>query len=96
MYSTIVNLSFNTAQVFLYPNPVTDNLTLSMYNTGNGSYRVTLTNNIGKVVLINNYTVSGNQQIIHISTGSYAAGIYFVNVTDASGKNILREKIIKQ
>lgn len=65
----------NSKKISIYPNPVTNNLTIENPFTGNVQLKVV--NNIGQVVLNQNYNTASTR--LNVSTLS--KGIYFLNIT---------------
>ena len=73
----------------IYPNPVFDELKLSLNNSYSGNMVLTLHNNMG--IIIMKKTLSGSEHILDLKT--LPRGVYFINLTGKQG-NIIR-KIIK-
>ncbi len=78
-----LSIAENTSvQVSAFPNPTTDNVTISAAAEGNASLNVTDVS--GKVVLTNNLDLStGN---VNVNLSSLEAGMYIFNVTFENGK----------
>lgn len=76
-------------QASVYPNPVLDNLTISVADAAPG-VTVTLYNATGAVVL--SRTLTENQSIVSLT--GLPAGVYYAQVV--SGQQIARQKIVKE
>ena len=79
----------------VYPNPVSNNLqiTMDVYLTGN--YQITLTNTLGqKVATVYQGELTGGQQNISYDMEKLPEGIYFLNV--ASNGVVRSTKVVKQ
>jgi hypothetical protein len=90
-YSNILSISGNCASGMpvLYPNPVTNQLTIGNLGAGNKTIRIISTS--GAVVYRN---ATGAQQI-NIGTQNWAAGAYLVSVQTAGG-TVNTLKVVKQ
>jgi len=80
----------NTTFFSVFPNPTTNQLTISANNTQTNTTTINITNIYGKQVI--NTTFNTNNHNIDIS--HLAAGTYFIEVKNGSTKNIF--KTIKQ
>ncbi|MBR6082536.1 MAG: T9SS type A sorting domain-containing protein [Salinivirgaceae bacterium] len=80
-----------TLEAAVYPNPVTDRLTLRVDNLESAALRFTLTDNNGRTIAADN--IAGAQTSIEM--GHLAQGAYFLRVDD--GGTVLRTfKIVKK
>jgi PKD repeat protein len=79
----------------VYPNPVNDNMVISMDVYDAANYTISLTNTLGQVVS-NVYTgeLLSGEQVINYSTESLPSGIYFLNIE--SNGHLKTTKVIKQ
>ena len=85
-------ISVNEAQDFqfsIYPNPVTDNLTVTLPAVS-GKAKIEIHNMLGELV----YSSSVSSAKTNIDVSSMATGIYVIQLT--KGVNIERQKIIRQ
>lgn len=69
----------------IHPNPVSDELTLTLSKESESAYRVTVTDISGKVVFEKQKAVFVNSRF-RISTARFVPGTYFVSVMDNTGK----------
>jgi hypothetical protein len=92
---SVQDYSENPAQVILYPNPVVDQLNLSIQNAKTGEYRVMVFDVLGQLLI--DQTVSagfdGAAQL-NLNFRSYATGNYYVRIVHEK-KIIETGKIIK-
>lgn len=72
----------------IYPNPATENLTVTTNN--DLSKVVTVVNSFGQTV----YTLNENSRVININTASFTPGNYFVILQDAKG-NATKQAFVK-
>jgi hypothetical protein len=79
----------------VYPNPVNDNMVISMDVYDAANYTISLTNTLGQVVS-NVYTgeLLSGERVINYSTESLPSGIYFLNIE--SKGHLKTTKVIKQ
>jgi hypothetical protein len=87
--------SDNPAQVIMYPNPIVDQLNISIQNAQSGVYRVMVFNLLGQL-LIDQSTSAGfdGAAQLNVDFGRYATGNYFVRIMHEQ-KIIQTGKIIK-
>ena len=77
----ILDVEENTIQSLnLYPNPVTDVLNINTELNENKLVRIT--NNLGQVVLTQNF--NSNQQLLQVDLSALSKGIYTVTITTSS------------
>jgi hypothetical protein len=90
-YSNILSISGNCASAtpVLYPNPVTNRLTIGNLGAGNKTIRIISAS--GAIVYIN----ATSAQQINISAQYWAAGVYLVSVQAANG-TVSTIKVVKQ
>jgi hypothetical protein len=90
-YSNILSISGNcaTATPVLYPNPVTNQLTIGNLGAGNKTIRIISAS--GAIV----YKNATSAQQINVSTQSWSAGVYLVSVQTANG-TVNTIKVVKQ
>ncbi len=90
------NVSDNRISIF--PNPVTANqFNIQFTDTEAGSYTVQVTDMMGRQLMQQNVTVSGDNQVQQIKLkSSVSKGVYLVKVTDAASKSIFSTKIVVQ
>lgn len=81
----------NTAELELklYPNPVTDYVTLSSNQSLDGKFK--LSNIVGKIILEGDLEGKGKT----INLFDYRTGIYIISIYDREGKKLATRKIIK-
>jgi hypothetical protein len=89
-FKKVVGVSENVfAEIDLFPNPVTDELTI---NNAELIQKVTITNTLGQIVKEEHFT--GNSSIT-VSTQNLQPGIFFVTLKSFEGKEITK-KIVKK
>ena len=84
------NESGAVSQMILYPNPTEGivNVTFNSVHSGNSSIRIV--DMIGKLVVSETLTVSEGENKFSFDMSGYNKGIYFVEVSDESGRRIQR------
>jgi len=86
----ITELSGKTMQI--YPNPLTENATLSFYLSNPESVNVSVFNNLGmEVMKIAHPQMQAGMQNIHLNVSTLENGIYFIRVQ--AGNDILTKKV---
>jgi len=82
----LVNFEGPSSAITVYPNPATDNINISLPETGN--YLIRLINVNGQ--LVNNYTIANSDHIL-LNVSPIPAGVYFIHIL--YGKNSETRKI---
>lgn len=78
-------LAQQTESLFeLYPNPVNEQLTLTINDKKQSAYRVTVTDVLGKVIFKDEKVMFENGSF-KINTRRFVPGTYYVNITDKTG-----------
>jgi hypothetical protein len=95
---TTIPVNTGDGKVNIYPNPVTNNqFTIQFNELKAGSYMVQVTDVMGRQVLQQNVSLSGDNQSQLVRMDRNAArGMYLVKVTDADSKLVYSSKIIVQ
>jgi hypothetical protein len=95
-YSNVIKL-INPSQrnIYIYPNPATDNITVGLTGVQAGKYSITVFDASGKLLLSAAYPVTAPAQNINIPVARLAKGVYMVRVADATGAVVAMQKIIK-
>lgn len=78
----VLNPTLNTGKIRVYPNPVNSDHTVfieALNYTSNKAAKVTLTDQVGKVISTYNLDLSGNGQMIHLPS-SLLKGNYLISV----------------
>ncbi|MCB9223877.1 MAG: M43 family zinc metalloprotease [Crocinitomicaceae bacterium] len=79
----------------VYPNPVSDIMTITMDVYDAADYKITLTNTLGQFVdNIYSGELNAGERIINYNSEKLPAGIYYLNVE--SNGNIITKKLVKQ
>jgi hypothetical protein len=78
----------------IYPNPVSDNLNITVFSGFNHTALLTITNALGKTLYSENRTVQTGQNRYTINMKTFANGTYFISLHNANGV-IKTEKFIK-
>lgn len=86
------------SRISIFPNPVTANqFNIQFTDAEAGSYMVQVTDMMGRQLMQQNITVSGDNQVQQIKLkSSVSKGVYLVKVTDAASKSIFSTKIVIQ
>ena len=85
-----ISKDLNNANLAVYPNPVTDVLSIKGLNS-NGNVTVTVTDVLGKVVLTENVAAAQN---VSVNVSALKKGAYTVAISSEKGRSI--KQIIKQ
>ena len=96
-YSSIAKLTTNNSPlttIAIYPNPVNRDLNVTLSNAATGVYTVRIATVTGNPVYgKSGMTITGGK--LNLDAGSFAAGVYVLELTDAKG-NKYQEKFIKE
>ena len=83
-YSPIRMVSLSTASgISVYPNPANNNVNVSLGSAGNQELAIRFINQQGQV-LQSSLPGIGNSSIVSLNTGSYANGVYFLQVISSN------------
>jgi len=96
-YSNVILLK-NTAGriVYLYPNPVTDHLSISLTGTPAGHYNFKVYDVSGKAILNSVYTINAVSQTVSLPFTRVAAGVYIIKITNENGETVSLQKVVKE
>ena len=76
----------NKVDLEVYPNPVTDVMTVTVSGRHGGSARMQLVDMSGKIV----ESLSVNEDKVEINTSKLAAGMYLLKYVDSENSGVLR------
>lgn len=79
----------------VYPNPVKNDLTVSITDTVAGKYQFVLYDMLGKTVVTKSADIIVGNQTITLPMINVAKGIYILKVIDGKGNIIAKQKIMK-
>lgn len=77
-------------EILVYPNPVSDNLTIEISSSQQEKKEVSIYNTLGEKILAQNFSA----QKYSLNVSAFAKGIYFIMVTDEAGNRVVR-KVVK-
>lgn len=78
------------SNIFVYPNPVKDKVTVEIENKNAESIDFSLTNSLGQIIYVNSKTINS---ILEIDTSKLLSGAYYLKVQNETGQKVF--KIIK-
>ncbi|MCO6496944.1 MAG: T9SS type A sorting domain-containing protein [Chitinophagaceae bacterium] len=94
--SVLVRLNGVAGSTLLYPNPVKNNLFLSINSRQNKEIKIMVTNTSGQQVISERRSlVAGNNSIMINAAGKLPAGIYTLTITDQDGNREVKQFIKK-
>jgi aminopeptidase N len=76
--------------VEIYPNPITNPLTINIYDFKDASAEVNIYNNIGQLVFSKNVDLKNGAALVKLQTDTWAKGLYIVKVVSA-GKTVTKQ-----
>jgi len=82
------------AEINMFPNPVINELTINVRNSGNDKTNITISNTDGQQIYRSKNVLSGST--LHIPTNTWKPGMYVIKMSNEEGQIIYREKIIKK
>ncbi len=97
-YSSVVRIAGKTAEgsLQLYPNPVRDQLGISIKSSQQQTVSLSFTDLSGKLVKLENKNLyTGENNIMVTNFGNLSRGIYLIAIRDASGNLIASAKFVK-
>ena len=89
-----INLTNNSSQIQLSPNPASGILNISGEGLSNGNYSLSLTNILGEVIMRDHSIVENNTLQKSISVSAIPNGIYFMTIENGNEKIV--KKFVKQ
>ena len=95
--SAIVTIAATvSAKLFIFPSPNDGQFTVAYYNAGGTTANRTITiyNTGGARIYTSSFPIAGPYTLLHIDVRPASTGIYYVVVGDASGKKLIRGKVL--
>jgi hypothetical protein len=89
----VESFAFEVAEMLLYPNPAQDYALLQISNIKSDKLNINVTDINGRILQQQSIQNIGSSHQTVINVADFAAGIYFINITD--GKNSTTERLIK-
>jgi len=87
------NIPDEKPSVFIYPNPTSGIISISINNLQDAPVSLEITNATGAVIYQNNFLSGKAQYVNFVDAGSWSAGIYFVKIKAKDNTSI--QKLIK-
>jgi hypothetical protein len=97
--SNVVALKSNVKLVeivSLYPNPVKDNLNVSVNSAITEKVSLVITDISGRTVIQQKYPLNNGVNNIQVKTATLVAGTYFIKITGSDNNEIATERFIKK
>lgn len=94
--SEVTEQAQSIQQITAYPNPVNDLFYISISENvfqNNGSIQIEILDINGKPVSVMNAPTSANSSTLYFKRNNLPSGIYFIRITDESGKSISQKLI---
>ncbi len=82
--------------VSLYPNPVKDNLNVSVNSSITDRVSLVITDITGRTIIQQNYPLNNGNNNIQVKTTTLVAGTYLIKITGSDNKEIATEQFIKK
>ena len=95
--SNILNIGDSvTNRFFIFPNPASTSVEFAFHNPGGQpvNWTITIYNATGRKVLNDRIFNSGSYPKMVENVGRFAKGMYFVVLSDNSGKILAKEKLL--
>ena len=80
----------------LYPNPVKDNLNVSVNSSITDKVSLVITDITGRTVIQQNYPLNNGINNIQVKTATLVAGTYLIKITGSDNNEIATERFIKK
>ena len=72
----------------VFPNPVSDNLNISVFLPKPDHLKIRILNITGELIYSGEADYEGGQKVLNINTTSLASGMYFVHVNYNNGQSL--------
>lgn len=97
-YSKTISISYGQGKLnyLLYPNPVTDGLTLRVRSGAADVLTLLLFDATGRKLKEEKLAVRNGGATVNISLGGYAAPVFWLRIVNAKGEVVATEKVMKQ
>ncbi|MEL6864161.1 MAG: T9SS type A sorting domain-containing protein [Bacteroidota bacterium] len=92
--ATGVNDLIDQSKLLLFPNPVADQLTLSLSLAESQRVELSISTIEGRKVLIRQQDLQLGEQQIELNVAELPSGLYFLNLRD--GKSVISQRFVKQ
>jgi len=83
-------------QIVAYPNPVDNELIISVMSRDAGEYAVMINNSCGQMLYTKEVSVNQVTDEIRVNTECFPEGIYLLNIIDIKTGEMWMHKIIKK
>ncbi len=85
-----------STKLFIYPSPNNGRFSVAYYNPGGASVKqgITIYSSLGKKVYNDVYTITQPWKNINIDLRNHGAGVYYVVIRDANGKQITTGEVL--
>lgn len=93
-YSKLISQRIDGGSSIIYPNPTTENATLSIDGLRNYGGTVSVINSLGKVVQHYQVPVGANNSHLQIERKQLPAGVYFVSIYYPNGEKLSATKLV--
>lgn len=92
----IENITKKNTKIQIYPNPFSNNLTISIKSQKNEPIKLEIFNSLGQIVAVENHKLQDEKKTISLKNTSdnLKSGLYFLKIT--KGNELFIEKIIKK
>ena len=75
----------------VYPNPVSDNLTIEFRDNQQQASQITISDLSGRLVYNKVLSASESSSILQVNVSKLSPGIYFLNVIDLEGRPLIKK-----
>ena len=93
--ATGIKNEVETNQIRLFPNPVTEKLSVELQLTEQSEFELILLNNIGQTVRVYNYAKPRGTHQLNIDVNNLTAGLYFARIQYAN-RQAVNLKFVKK
>ena len=82
--ATLINEQGQDKNILVYPNPVSEVLSVSFKDLESNTYQLELLDATGKLVYVVDVKITEHTSPIHMNMSKYAAGNYYLRITNPS------------
>ena len=80
----------NNVKITAYPNPVIENLNISIISNENKTIEMNVYDEIGKLIETRNIDTNKGENLFNVNTSNYSTGTYFINLKSDKTQQIVK------
>ncbi len=87
---------FSEEMVWIYPNPSTEDFSISIYSDESRELSMTIYNSIGQLIQERTSQLQKGNTVLNVNSNEWASGVYHVRLEDVTSGQQVNKKVIKK